>query len=849
VLFAGCWALESVAIAFQLLFFMFCLFVLGEPWRLILRKFFGLFTSLDFLQILVVNVYLGGFLLYVIAIVPLHLFSAITLYAITILSSIAVLTVHWRKIRRAIGKLSSHVSFSFPSRHSIETITVASMFLLSLFIQTSPFNYLLFGSVRDTAIHSLFAQVLIENNQIPETEQPYSGAGIVYPQGHSAIIAFSTFILNCSPPQAVFYLTALFNALVILGAYFLGKALSGKRYVGVSLAFVFAFVASWPKYITWGSNALVIGFPFFFVCLGFLVSLAKDKFKIKEIFAIGVLFGYLSVLHLELYQALIVSQFVLWLYVLLKKGKDKWSGLQNLVVVFGVSLLVLSPFLYRAVAFYSYPHHNIGLPADVDIPSVQPSLSLVFNDAIWIFNNLASNPALGIFSLLLFAASLLVIIRIRRKNSLIQDGRLSMIGTATFLGQLLILGLAGIFLSIPLFYPQQLLLIVPFYFFVAAFNILLYRFFYSRLSRKILAKVNGSQLKTRKLLVTTISIMLILGLYAPFLYQTIVLDAWGLYGSYAVFAVTTRQDLQLILWIKDNLSKSATILVNTFQSGTFIPSIANRKVVFLSHALSNSVSYQELVALIEGNSLNVTTMSLMQHFNITNVYVGSGVSSWDNWKHQWNPNLFLGNPNFGLVKNFSNSYLFQFNYTDPNIVFLDDFEHAHWNEYGWQTYSYGHGLSNVTIVTNFGYDSERSLRMKARVVPTAWEWRYGQCVFREIYVQNDSDVAFSFYLNATEGFHGEDTFAAIISNIYRNQSIVIATPNSVYGSYADTISLSGFEGFFEFKGSNSVSSLWHQMFNSSLPSTFILEFLNLDFDGIENVAYVDNVEITSTPLG
>jgi hypothetical protein len=410
-----------------------------------------------------------------------------------------------------------------------------------------------------------------------------------------------------------------------------------------------------------------------------------------------------------------------------------------------------------------------------------------------------------------------------------------MIGTATFLGQLLIFGLAAVFLSIPLIYPQQLLLVIPFYFFVAVFSTILYHFFSSRFS-KILAKTNEAKLGTKKLLVSVVSFMLLVGVYSPFLYQSIVFDVGGLYGSYSVFAVTTRQDLQLILWIKENSSRSATILVNTFQSGTLIPSIANRKVVFISHALSNSVSYQKLVALLEQNSINATVMDLMQQFNITDVYVGAGVSPWDNWRHEWNPNLFLGNPNFKLVKNFGNAYLFQFNYTDPNIVFLDDFEHKRWDENGWQAYSYGHG-------------SERSLRMKAQVVPTAWEWRYGQNVFREIYAQNNSDIAFSFYLNATEGFHGEDTFAAIVSNIYRNQSIVIATPNSVYGSYAHTIPLGGLEGFFEFNGSRSLSTIWRQMYNSSLPSTFILEILNLDFDGVENVAYIDNVEITSTPLG
>jgi len=189
------------------------------------------------------------------------------------------------------------------------------MFLFSLFIQTSPLNHLVFGSVRDTSIHSLFVQVIIENRQTPLTAQPYLNEGIVYPQGFSPIAAYSVLILNYSPPQAIFYLTAFFNALTMLGAYFLGKTLSRKCYLGLSLAFVFAFVAPWPKYITWGSNAFVASFPFYFVCLSLLPFFVKDKLKVEAVFAIGILFGYLSVLHLQMYETLIASLFLLWLYM------------------------------------------------------------------------------------------------------------------------------------------------------------------------------------------------------------------------------------------------------------------------------------------------------------------------------------------------------------------------------------------------------------------------------------------------------------------------------------------------------------------------------------------------------
>jgi hypothetical protein len=110
-------------------------------------------------------------------------------------------------------------------------------------------------------------------------------------------------------------------------------------------------------------------------------------------------------------------------------------------------------------------------------------------------------------------------------------------------------------------------------------------------------------------------------------------------------------------------------------------------------------------------------------------------------------------------------------------------------------------------------------------------------------------VTFSFYSNATEGFHGEDTFAVFVTNIYGNQSMVMMTPGGVYGSYAHTISLNSTEGFFEFKGNSSLTKLWQRMFNSSLPNQFILEFVNLDFDGVKNVAYVDSIEITYAQEG
>jgi hypothetical protein len=130
--------------------------------------------------------------------------------------------------------------------------------------------------------------------------------------------------------------------------------------------------------------------------------------------------------------------------------------------------------------------------------------------------------------------------------------------------------------------------------------------------------------------------------------------------------------------------------------------------------------------------------------------------------------------------------------------------------------------------------------MTSQASYTLAETKCASYIEREIFVDNNSDVTLSFHVNASEGFHGKDTFAAIISNIYHNQSIVVETPNGVFQDYAYTTTLNG--------SSFDLSMMWHKAYDSPLPTDLILEFVNYDTDGIKNVAYLDNVTITSTPV-
>jgi len=137
----------------------------------------------------------------------------------------------------------------------------------------------------------------------------------------------------------------------------------------------------------------------------------------------------------------------------------------------------------------------------------------------------------------------------------------------------------------------------------------------------------------------------------------------------------------------------------------------------------------------------------------------------------------------------------------------------------------------------------KALVIAAQAVPLVnqFEPRYVNWVNRELFVGNNSQVTLSFDLDATKGFHGEDTFALIISNSNQSQAIVIATPNNFLHNYSNTTILKSNKGSF----SLDISQLWQDSYGNSIPSTIILNMANYDFDGIKNDVQIDNILVAS----
>ena len=847
----------------QLLFLMVCLMLIGEALRVIISRYCGLFRKLDVLQVLIIDVYLGGLILYILAIIPLGLFSTTTAWALTITFGVFSLLFHGKKfegVRRLVQLGWKHASMKAVRDYLLarrgallESIAVLIMFLVALWVQMIPTTNFVFGSIHDTSLHALFVELILENGQIPATHGPYlPGHAIIYPQGAHVLFAYSCYILGLIPAKAVFYVSPLFNAMTVLAAYYLGKKIHPTRNLGLIFAFVIAFVSMWPKFVTWGSNPFIMGFPLFLICLSFLPSLPAllDGNKLREIFVIGILLGYLASMHLAFYEVMIASA-MLWVLIEASRKPKRIYKIGNFLIMCIFSILPIVPFLYRFVKYYPYPGHNIGLPSDIvtDVkshpnpgatPSQPPLISILMNFPMWLFSNYNIHPHLILRVLwigLVLASLLTSFFQFRKKRELLDAEKIALIS----IGASILLDLCAYILPVIPWGRISLILYISLCLLISTLSIRLYPILhaiFARIFRNVIKK------NRRKVFMTSFmaTLLTLLALYVPFVGYTTSDCPRALRGLYNLYAVTTKSDYELMTWMRHNLQHNVTILISPYESGGFIPSFSQKKVVFPFSAYLLSSSYHKLINLIQQGVLNETTYKLMNGFEISHVFLGSrAVQLWGKLKLEedprWDPMLFLGNPNFRMLNNIGGSYLFNVSYQNPNIVFQENFEYLNLTQMGWRFAEMENGNYNLTIVHD--ESDNQLLRIWAERNETS-RWLYSCWLNRKVYLWSPLDVNLSFHLNASS-VKAPNTVSISIFDADRQRHITFATPSVLYNNQQCVVELDSTCGDFSYD----ISEIWERTFDELLPNITIIELAAVNVDNSSPTdVFFDNITVT-----
>ena len=831
----------------EMLLIMILLAVTGEPLRKVLATYIEALKNLDFFQVLAFDVYLGGFVFYAIALIPLGLFTSTITFIVFGVSFVLLLGYYIKKYfsTRKSGEQQNYSKILraalIPKKQMIMGIILLLMFFIILWIENVATDGVIFGNVHDASLFSMLSTVISNNRMIPATLYPFEHSGIVYPQGFTVFLTFASYVLNVNSVNLILPLTALFQALGIFGAYFFGKILAGRISHGIIFAFVFTFVSRWPKLLVWGSYAFVAAFPFYLIVLGLIIfqlkiSISKKPERVLQLLFLGLMIGYLGAIHAVYFEVTIVTLFIISFIKIIRKQEKPLGEMLNSMAIFVFSLIPVSVFLYRFVISAS-SGFNVGLPnniSDVKLSSFFENLSTQFYNFM-VSDWISPYPILRVITLFFLVLSIIIIALSWKKGWL---NRLNIAATVTFssiLGGTIIILFASsefglFFLAFATNIPEIAIVMFTSLLLLMGLSIII-------IQKRIFLLIRNH---LSKMVSLAIIISFFILTFSPFIYYTFTADASYNHGIYDIHAVATPEDRELILKMKNNLLDNSIVLINPYDAGGFIPTLSGYKVIYPFTASRNSLSYTKLYDLIVEGILNKTTYDLMIEFNITNIFVGAkAVSVGDTSTRMapWNPLLFLGNPNFKLVDRVGNSYLFAFTLQNQNIVLFEDFENTDPQHNGWtvDTSKEGNGTLNISVSSDSKYifSGNSSLKLSTKALPesisVAW-------FYRMIYLPHkEENVMLRFYLDSPANFNDSDGITFIISDEAWKNKLFISTWNK-----GDSIRLLPTSVFHEVD----LSSLWFNKFNTSLPRSFYLQIEAYDSNGIEEVFFIDSLNIS-----
>lgn len=836
----------------QNLIFLLCLLLIGEPLRLAIARFSRLFQNLNVLEGIVLDFYVGGLTLYVIATIPLHLFSPEILMGLLFACSGLSFFLHRKGISRLAHVSMKKVKWYFSTNASAisEGSIVLCLFLTTLWLESVPITSLVFGSVNDSSLYGLFVKLILQNRQVPVNMLPYSTEGIIYPQAFFIMEAFGHFVTGLSPAEITLRITPLFQALAVLGAYYLGRRLSPKKYIGLSFAFVFFAVSRWPRLLAWGSNPFVGGFALYFICIGLLSQLYNSESTGKDLVGIsftGILLGYVGAINLVFLQALFPA-IALFTFVSVRRMKrqNARTYIRKVVlcslIVLGCSVAVISPYVCRFIVSVRYSGHNVGLPTDLLVPSAHEAVSQQVFELTQIYRGffdldwISSYRILKFETVLLISTALAVVfISVGKKKAELKDlvESLSVFLISVIL--LLAIRTVGALVSISAveiltnWAETAILIFVSFCFFVCVLNVLLYDHIYG-----LFCRWHKYSFSTKKACAVVLTLVVLSSIYVPYLYYLFLHDFNYLTGQYDMFCVTTQNDLEIMQWMKQNIPRESVILINPYDAGGFVPVVTDLKVIYPFIQSRSSLSYLFLTGSLNQGNLSSTVYDMLDQLNITHIFIGERAMS---GYERFDPLLFLGNPNFRLERRDGDAYLFALSHANRSVFFSDDFERSNLEDEGWKTeFSSANSSGEATIVYNpqKAFDGSRCLRISAKVAPGTDQ--SATWVLRKVYLPSfeaQPSVKLSFYLDHDGIIGNSEGFTVIVSDESWKKQVFISTYER--GGYT----LPASQGLFEVD----LGKIWNETFHSKLPSVFFLQLENVDKDGFENVFYVDRIQL------
>ncbi|HEY1198497.1 MAG TPA: hypothetical protein VGG32_07205 [Thermoplasmata archaeon] len=270
--------------------------VVGEFVRALTARWVPLWRRPEPIERGLLDFYLGGALLYLVASVPWDAFVAPVVYLLPIGAAAGAVTLAIRSSRRpgwTDELLASLAPLGRPVYLAV-LLSALGLFVVELWV-TLPVGT---GNTFDSSLLTVYTSLLLQNHVTALSFAPYASTGVLYPQGTTVWLGWAQLVFGLPPARTSLLVTPLFLALAPLAGFVFGRRLFGSDRAGLAMALLLAWVGPGTRGMVAGSNDFVFAFPLVLLLAGQAVVWLRSPLpRFSDAFGFGLLTGYSAAMN------------------------------------------------------------------------------------------------------------------------------------------------------------------------------------------------------------------------------------------------------------------------------------------------------------------------------------------------------------------------------------------------------------------------------------------------------------------------------------------------------------------------------------------------------------------------
>ena len=231
----------------------------GELLRGTTARWVSLWRSPEAVERLVLDFYLGGAVMYLLAALQTGLFVTPVVLGVPAAAA-ALLVVRVGRARRASPAGPSAVATATSWARGWPLVALGSalgLYLVELGVALPTAT----GNTFDSGLLTTYVSLLLQHGSVPLAFRPYGTPAILYPQGATVWFGWAQVAFGLPPARTTVLVTPLFLAMPPLSGYVFGRRLLGTERAGAAFALALAWLGPSTRMIVGGSNDLVISAP------------------------------------------------------------------------------------------------------------------------------------------------------------------------------------------------------------------------------------------------------------------------------------------------------------------------------------------------------------------------------------------------------------------------------------------------------------------------------------------------------------------------------------------------------------------------------------------------------------